>query len=59
MPRDLIIKNAKGQSPIEQAEEELYPGIPYAIYTKDMRFATYDRAKQIIFEKSGRLIPAA
>lgn len=59
MKREIILKNAKGQGPLEQAEEALYPGIPYALFTREMRFATYDWAKQHIFEKTGRLIPPA
>ena len=51
-----LVKNAQGQAPLEQAELELYPGIPYASYTRDMRFKTYDRAKQIYFTCTGHLM---
>jgi hypothetical protein len=53
-----ITKNEKGQPPLEQAEAELFPSIPYESYTQEMRFASYERAKQIIFERTGYLIPA-
>lgn len=53
-----IVKNAQGQPPLEEAEARLYPNVPYEAYTKEMRFAAYDLAKQIYHEKTGHLIPS-
>lgn len=55
--RFAVIKNAKGQAPLDEAELELYPGVPYERYTPAMRFATYERAKQIYFTATGHLMP--
>lgn len=44
------------RGPLEQAEEELFPGIPYQELTHLQREDAIARAKQIVFEKTGKKI---
>jgi hypothetical protein len=50
-------RSAFGEAPLSQAERELFPEVPYADYTPTMRFASYARAKEIVFERTGELLP--
>jgi hypothetical protein len=41
--------------PLDQAEHELFPGVPYHSLNKDQRVQTYQRAGEIYFARTGRL----
>lgn len=43
--------------PIDQAEQELFPGKDYWDLTREQREATYARAKEIVFQRIGKKIP--
>ena len=43
--------------PLDIAEFELFPHTPYERLTLSQREATYIRAKEIVFARTGRRIP--
>ena len=43
--------------PLDEAEQTLFPGIPYDRLTIEQREATYVRAKEIVFQRTGKKIP--
>lgn len=47
----------KGPSPMDEAEQRLFPHLPYEKQTRAQRELVLKLCKDIVFERTGRRIP--